>query len=203
MGFLQRQQEIADVEEYSINLQNKIDELKVENNISHELFESLKKEQNLSEEELRKLELEFLSCNKELEHNQLEERRNKQTVEQISQDTESILKEINTSEEKVNSATIAISNLEKDQIQLEEKTQESEKLIQIQQSRTNAIAENLLALRISLTEISEQEKNTEESEQRLQKEFTDISERIEQLETNHKEGINKIQNSQKSILRFY
>ena len=199
LGFLQRQQEISDVEEYSINLQNKIDKLESEIDISSELCESLKKEHHLSEEELRKLELESLSCNKELEHHQLEERRNRQTVKQISQDSENIDKEINTSEQKVNSATIAISNLEKDRDQLEEKTQENQDLIQIQQGRADSIAEKLLGLRISLTEISEQEKNTEELEKRLQQEFTDITNRIEQLESNHLEGRNKIKNSQKRI----
>ena len=63
-------------------------------------YESLKAEQESNEEESRKLEFSLLSGNKELEHHQLEERRMQQSLSQLSQDSEGILEEINTSKVK-------------------------------------------------------------------------------------------------------
>ena len=85
-----------------------------------------------------------MSCKKELEHHQLEERRTIQTVSQISQDSANIFKEIDNSKQKGNSATAAISNLEKERNKLEEEIHEIEKLIKIQNNRADTISEKLI-----------------------------------------------------------
>jgi len=97
LGFLQRQQQIIDVETYVDDLQKKIKKFESELLTLRERHESLKEEQETREEESRKLEFAMLSGNKELEHQQLEERRMQQTVSQLSQDSEGILEEMDSS----------------------------------------------------------------------------------------------------------
>ena len=109
IGFLERQQQIDDVEKYSTDLQKKIKKLKNEIENLREGFESVKKERELGEEEFRNLEFESLMCNKELEHHQLEKDRTKQSVSQISKDSENLLKEMDSSKQKGKSAILAIS----------------------------------------------------------------------------------------------
>lgn len=123
----------------------------------------MKEEQETREEESRKLEFAMLSGNKELEHQQLEERRMQQTVSQLSQDSEGILEEMDSSRLKENTAAGTIISLGKERTELEEKTNQLQERIQLQQSRNDAIAEELLAHRVSLTETTEQQKNTEET----------------------------------------
>ena len=202
LGFLQRQQQIVDVEEYAEDLNNKIKKLEKELESIQQEYESLKQEQESSEEESRKLEFELLSCNKELEHHQLEERRTQQTVSQIAQDSENIRKEMDSSQQKEETATVTIFTLEKERAELEEKTKEVQEHIQDQQSRTDATAEELLSHRVSFTEITEQQKNTEETTERLRREYTEISLRLDQLETAKSEGNLRLERSQKRIIEI-
>ena len=123
LGFLQRQQEISDVEKYAFELSEKIKKLELELDNLKKEYESLKEEQESSEEESRKLEFSLLSSNKELEHHQLEERRMQQSVSQLSQDSESILEEINSSKVKESTAVERISSLENERSELEIKTE--------------------------------------------------------------------------------
>ena len=199
LGFLQRQQQITDVEAYSDELQQKIKKIESELKILRKGHESLKEEQESCEEELRKLEFSLLSGNKELEHHQLEERRMQQTVSQLSHDSESILKEMDSSRLKEKTAAKTITSLEIERTELEEKTKQLHERIQVQQSRIDAIAEELLAHRVSLTEATEQQKNTEEAESRLLRECEETSLRLEQLETAHHEGNLKFEHSQNRI----
>jgi len=199
IGFLQRQQQIIDVDKLAEKLQKEIQRVESETEIIREEFEELKKRQDSSEEEFRKLEFEFLSCKKELEHHQLEEHRTIQTVSQIAHDSANIFNEIDTSKQKGHSAKVAISNLEKERNKLEEEIHEIEKLIIIQNNRTDTISEKLLDLRITLTEISEQEKNLEETQQRLNRDFEESSERIRRIESTFSDGIKKIEKSNERI----
>ena len=199
LGFLQRQQQIIDVETYVDDLQKKIKKFESELLTLRERHESLKEEQETREEESRKLEFAMLSGNKELEHQQLEERRMQQTVSQLSQDSEGILEEMDSSRLKENTAAETIISLEKERAELEEKTNQLQERIQLQQSRNDAIAEELLAHRVSLTETTEQQKNTEETESRLNKEYEDTSLRLEQLKTAINEGELRLEQSRKRI----
>jgi len=199
LGFLQRQQQIIDVETYVDDLQKKIKKFESELLTLRERHESLKEEQETREEESRKLEFALLSGNKELEHQQLEERRMQQTVSQLSQDSEGILEEMDSSRLKENTAAETIISLEKERAELEEKTNQLQDRIQLQQSRNDAIAEELLAHRVSLTETTEQKKNTEETESRLNKEYEDTSLRLEQLKTAINEGELRLEQSRKRI----
>ena len=164
-----------------------------------EKHESLKEEQESREEESRKLEFALLSDNKELEHHQLEERRMEQTVSQLSQDTDSILEEMDLSRLKEKTAAETIISLEKERTELEEKTNQLQERIQLLQSRNDAIAEELLAHRVSLTETTEQQKNTEETESRLNREHEETSLRLEQLKTALNEGDLRLEQSRKRI----
>ena len=199
LGFLQRQQQIIDVETYVDDLQKKIKKFESELLTLRERHESLKEEQETREEESRKLEFAMLSGNKELEHQQLEERRMQQTVSQLSQDSEGILEEMDSSRLKENTAAGTIISLGKERAELEEKTNQLQESIQLQQSRNDAIAEELLAHRVSLTETTEQQKNTEETESRLNKEYEDTSLRLEQLKTSINEGELRLEQSRKRI----
>ena len=152
-----------------------------------------------SEEETRKLEFELLSCNKELEHHQLEERRTQQTVSQISQDSASIESEMETSRQKENTATSSIKTLEVERTELEEKTKEAQELILEQQSRADVCSEDLLTHRVSLTEITEQQKNTEETVDRLRRESSEIELRLEQLEKSRNDAGIRLDKSRKRI----
>jgi chromosome segregation protein len=145
------------------------------------------------------LEFSLLSGNNELEHQQLEERRMQQTVSQLSQDSEGILEEMDSSRLKENTAAETIISLGKKRAELEEKSNQLQERIQLQQSRNDAIAEELLAHRVSLTETTEQQKNTEETESRLNKEYEETSLRLEQLKTALNEGELRLEQSRKRI----
>ena len=199
LGFLQRQQQIADVEVYAEDLSKKIVKFESELETLRKEYESLKQEHETSEEESRKLEFELLSCNKELEHHQLEERRTQQTVSQISQDSENIRTERDSSRLKEKNAVETILTLEKELTELEEKTKELQEQIQVQKGRTDTIAEELLSHRVSLTEITEQQKNTDETDVRLRREFSESSMRLEQLEAARSDGKLRIDKSKKRI----
>ena len=199
LGFLQRQQQIIDVGTYVDDLQKKIKKFESELLTLREKHESLKEEQESREEESRKLEFALLSDNKELEHHQLEERRMEQTVSQLSQDTDSILEEMDLSRLKEKTAAETIISLEKERTELEEKTNQLQERIQLLQSRNDAIAEELLAHRVSLTETTEQQKNTEETESRLNREHEETSLRLEQLKTALNEGDLRLEQSRKRI----
>jgi len=199
LGFLQRQQQIIDVGTYVDDLQKKIKKFESELLSLREKHESLKEEQESREEESRKLEFALLSDNKELEHHQLEERRMEQTVSQLSQDTDSILEEMDLSRLKEKTAAETIISLEKERTELEEKTNQLQERIQLLQSRNDAIAEELLAHRVSLTETTEQQKNTEETESRLNREHEETSLRLEQLKTALNEGDLRLEQSRKRI----
>ncbi|MDP7614095.1 MAG: chromosome segregation protein SMC [SAR324 cluster bacterium] len=199
LGFLQRQQQIVDVEKYAEDLNKKLKKLESEQQTLREKYETIKQEQESSEEETRKLEFELLSCNKELEHHQLEERRTQQTVSQIAQDSATILNEMETSRQKENTASTSIKTLEKERTELEEKTTEVQERILEQQSRADACAEELLTHRVSLTEITEQQKNTEETADRLRCESAETALRLEQLETSRNDAGLRLEQSRKRI----
>ncbi len=199
LGFLQRQQQIVDVEKYAEDLNKKLKKLESEQQTLREKYETMKQEQESSEEETRKLEFELLSCNKELEHHQLEERRTQQTVSQIAQDSATILNEMESSRQKENTASTSIKTLEKERTELEEKTTEVQERILEQQSRADACAEELLAHRVSLTEITEQQKNTEETADRLRCEIAETALRLEQLETSRNDAGLRLEQSRKRI----
>ena len=199
LGFLQRQQQIVDVEKYAEELNKKLKKLETEQQTLREKYETLKQEQESSEEETRKLEFELLSCNKELEHHQLEERRTQQTVSQIAQDSANIQNEMETSRQKETTATTAIKTLEKERTELEEKTTEVQERILEQQSRTDASSEDLLTHRVSLTEITEQQKNAEETADRLRRESAETTLRLEQLETSRNDADLRLEKSRKRI----
>jgi len=200
LGFLQRQQEISDVEKYALELSEKIKKLELELDNLKKEYESLKAEQESSEEESRKLEFSLLSGNKELEHHQLEERRMQQSVSQLSQDSESILEEINTSKVKESTAVERISSLENERSEMEIKTGDLQERIQGLQTQLDLTAEKLLAHRVSFTEATEKQKNLMETKARLQRECEETSQRQEQLDSAIAEGNLKIENSQKRIL---
>ena len=199
LGFLQRQQQIVDVEKYAEDLNKKLKKLESEQQTLREKYETMKQEQESSEEETRKFEFELLSCNKELEHHQLEERRTQQTVSQIAQDSATILNEMETSRQKENTASTSIKTLEKERTELEEKTTEVQERILEQQSRADACAEELLTHRVSLTEITEQQKNTEETADRLRCESAETALRLEQLETSRNDAGLRLEQSRKRI----
>ncbi len=199
LGFLQRQQQIVDVEKYAEDLNKKLNKLESEQQTLREKYETMKQDQESSEEETRKLEFELLSCNKELEHHQLEERRTQQTVSQIAQDSATILNEMESSRQKENTASTSIKTLEKERTELEEKTTEVQERILEQQSRADACAEELLTHRVSLTEITEQQKNTEETADRLRCEIAETALRLEQLETSRNDAGLRIEQSRKRI----
>jgi chromosome segregation protein len=199
LGFLQRQQQIVEVEKYADDLNKTLTNLEIEQEILIKKYQTLKQELESSEEETRKLEFELLSCNKELEHHQLEERRTQQTVSQISQDSASILNEMETSRQKENTASASIKNLEIERSEQEENTIEVQKRILEQQSRTDACAEELLTHRVALTEITEQQKNTEETADRLRRESAETGLRLEQLEKSRSEAGLKLEQSRKRI----
>tara|TARA_B100001996_G_scaffold190731_1_gene145873 strand:- start:155 stop:3733 length:3579 start_codon:yes stop_codon:yes gene_type:complete len=199
LGFLQRQQQIVDVEKYAEDLNKKLKKLESEQQTLREKYETMKQEQESSEEETRKLEFELLSCNKELEHHQLEERRTQQTVSQIAQDSATILNEMESSRQKENTASTSIKTLEKERTELEEKTTEVQERILEQQSRADACAEELLTHRVSLTEITEQQKNTEETADRLRCEIAETALRLEQLETSRNDAGLRLEQSRKRI----
>lgn len=200
LGFLQRQQEISDIEKYAVELSEKINQLELELDNLQKEYESLKAEQESCEEESRKLEFSLLSGNKELEHHQLEERRMQQSVSQLSQDSESILEEINTSRVKESTAVERISSLKNERSELEIKTGDLQERIQELKTQLDSTAEKLLAHRVSLTEATEQQKNLMETKARLQRECEETSQRLEQLDTAIAEGNLRIENSQKRIL---
>lgn len=199
LGFLQRQQEISDVEKYAFELNEKIKILQLELDSHQKKYESLKEEQETIEEESRKLEFSLLSGNKELEHHQLEELRMQQSVSQLSQDSESILEEINTSKIKESTAEERISSLENDRSELERNTGNIQEKIQGLQSKLDSTAEKLLAHRVSFTEATEQQKNLIETKERLQRECEETSKRLEQLKSAITESNMKIEYSQKHI----
>ena len=199
LGFLQRQQQIVDVEKYAEDLNKKLKKLESEQQTLREKYETMKQDQESSEEETRKLEFELLSCNKELEHHQLEERRTQQTVSQIAQDSATILNEMESSRQKENTASTSIKTLEKERTELEEKTTEVQERILEQQSRADACAEELLTHRVSLTEITEQQKNTEETADRLRCEIAETALRLEQLETSRNDAGLRLEQSRKRI----
>ena len=199
LGFLQRQQQIVDVEKYAEDLNKKLKKLESEQQTLREKYETMKQEQESSEEETRKFEFELLSCNKELEHHQLEERRTQQTVSQIAQDSATILNEMESSRQKENTASTSIKTLEKERTELEEKTTEVQERILEQQSRADACAEELLTHRVSLTEITEQQKNTEETADRLRCEIAETALRLEQLETSRNDAGLRLEQSRKRI----
>ncbi|MDP6745189.1 MAG: chromosome segregation protein SMC [SAR324 cluster bacterium] len=199
LGFMQRQQQIVDVEKYAEDLNKKLKKLESEQQTLREKYETMKQEQESSEEETRKLEFELLSCNKELEHHQLEERRTQQTVSQIAQDSATILNEMESSRQKENTASTSIKTLEKERTELEEKTTEVQERILEQQSRADACAEELLTHRVSLTEITEQQKNTEETADRLRCESAETALRLEQLETSRNDAGLRLEQSRKRI----
>ena len=200
LGFLQRQQEISDVEKYTIELSEKIKKLESELDRLNKEYESLKEEHESSEETSRKLEFSLLSGNKELEHHKLEERRIEQSVSQLSQDSESILEEINTSKVKESSASEKISSLEKERSEIDLKSGDLQEKIQGLQTQLDSTAEKLLSHRVSLTESTEKQKNLKETEERLQRECEEISHRKNQIDTAITEGNLKINNSRKRIL---
>ena len=72
-------------------------------------------------------------------------------------------------------------------------------MIKIQNNRTNTISEKLLALRISLTEISEQEKNLEETELRLNRDFEETPDKIKGIKDTFSQGIQKIEKGNERI----
>ena len=199
LGFLQRQQQIIDLEKYFDDLHKKIKKFESKILTLQEKHESLKEEQDSREEESRKLEFALLSGNKELEHHQLEERRMEQTVSQLSQDSESILEEVNSSRLKEKSSVETISSLEKERVKLEEKTRQLQERIKVQKNRNEAISDELLVQRVSLTETTEQQKSTEEIESRLNREFEETSLRLEQFKTLIHEGELKLEQSNKRI----
>ena len=199
LGFLQRQQQIKDVEAYANDLQQKTKKIEGELETLRKGHETFKEEQESCEEELRKLEFSLLSSNKELEHHQQEERRMQQTVSQLSHDSESILEEMDSSKQKENTAVNTISSLEIERTELEEKTKQLQELIKLQQSRTDTIAEELLAHRVSLTEATEQQKNTEETLSRLRRECEETSLRLEQLEKAYQDENLKLDHSRNRI----
>jgi chromosome segregation protein len=199
LGFLERQQQIVDGESYAEELNKKIKKLESELEILQKGYEALKEEQESCEEESRNLDFSLLSCNKELEHHLLEERRMQQTVSQITQDSASMLAEMDSSMQKEKIAAETIISLEKERTELEGKTKELQERIQLQQSRSDACAEELLSHRVSLTEVTEQQKNTEDTANRLRREYTEISLRLEQLETARSDGSLRIEQSQKRI----
>ena len=200
LGFLQRQQEISDTEKYTFELSEKIKKLELELDSLQKKYSSLKEEQEFNEEEYRKLEFSLLSGNKELEHHQLEERRMQQSVSQISQDSNNILKEINNSSFKESTAESQISSLGNERSELETKTEDLQEQINGLQSKLDSTAEKLLTLRVSLTEATEQQKNLMETNGRLQRDSSETSQRIAQLESAIAESNLKIKNSQKNIL---
>ena len=202
LGFLQRQQQIIDIEKYVADLQQKINKFETELLTLRERHESLKEEQESCEEESKKLEFALLSGNKELEHHQLEERRMEQTVSQLSQDSESIHKEMNSSRLKEKTSAETIISLEKERVKLEEKTKQLQERIQLQKSRNDAITEELLAHRVSLSETTEQQKSTEETESRLNREFEETSLRLKQFKTALHEGELKLDQSRKRITKI-
>jgi chromosome segregation protein len=109
---------------------------------------------------------------------------------------------MDSSQQKEETATATIFTLEKERAELEEKTKEVQEHIQDQQSRTDATAEELLSHRVSFTEITEQQKNTEETTERLRREYTEISLRLDQLETAKSEGNLRLERSQKRIIEI-
>jgi len=199
LGFLQRQQQIVDVEKYAEDLNKKLTKLESEQETLRIKYKTLKQQQETCEEETRKLEFELLSCNKELEHHQLEERRTQQTVSQIAQDSATILSEMETSRQKENTATTSIKTLEVERSELEEKTKEVQESILEQQSRADACAEELLTHRVSLTEITEQQKSTDETAERLRRESAETGLRLKQLETSRSEAGLRLEQSRKRI----
>ena len=199
LGFLQRQQQIVDVEKYAQDLNKKLINFESEQETLRTKYKTFKQEQENCEEETRKLEFELLSCNKELEHHQLEERRTQQTVSQIAQDSATILSEMETSRQKENTATTSIKTLEGERSELEEKTKEVQELILEQQSRAEACAEELLTHRVSLTEITEQQKSTDETAERLRRESAETVLRLKQLETSRSEAGLRLEQSRKRI----
>tara|TARA_B100000700_G_scaffold318594_1_gene412055 strand:- start:309 stop:3887 length:3579 start_codon:yes stop_codon:yes gene_type:complete len=199
LGFLQRQQQITEVEEFAENLQKKIQGIENKTDTLGKEFEELKNQKESEEEELRKLEFEYLSCKKEVEHYQFEERRTTQTVSQISRDSTSIFNEMDSSKKKVLSTISAISRMSNELKKLEQEKNEIENLIKVQNNQTGAISEKLLSLRINLTEISEQEKNLEETEKRLKLDFKETSEKINFIEKNFSNGIKKVEESNDRI----
>ena len=93
-----------------------------------------------------------------------------QSASQLSQDSESILEEINTSRVKESTAVERISSLKNERSELEIKTGDLQERIQELQTQLDSTAEKLLAHRVSLTEATEQQKNLMETKARLQRE---------------------------------
>ncbi|MBC8258517.1 MAG: chromosome segregation protein SMC [SAR324 cluster bacterium] len=199
LGFLQRQQQIRDVENYAEGLQKQISILDSEVITVRKDYDSIKEEQETSDEKFRNIEYALLSLKKELEHHQLEERRMQQTVSQLSLDSANILEEMDTSKLKEKTASEKITSLEKERSELENNTKTVQESIQEQQSRTELIAEELLSSRVSLTEATEQQKNMEATADRLRNEFEETTSRLEQLENSYRDGDLKLEISRNRI----
>ena len=95
--------------------------------------------------------------------------------------------------------TSSIKTLEVERTELEEKTKEAQELILVQQSRADVCSEDLLTHRVSLTEITEQQKNTEETVDRLRRESSEIELRLEQLEKSRNDAGIRLDKSRKRI----
>ena len=101
---------------------------------------------------------------------------------------------------KESTAEARISSLENERSELETKTGLLQEQIHGLQSKLDSTAEKLLTHRVSLTEATEQQKNLMETNDRLQRECEETSQRIMQLDSAIVESNLKIEKSQKQIL---
>ncbi len=199
LGYLQRQQDILQLQEQAEAIQERCEEMEMELERKQQELENLRTEHQACFRKHRETELEWLSCSKELEHHQHEHKRISQLLQQNAADIEKIHGEIDLHQQRRQSVNQSLESLEQQREELDSQVEMQDERIQLKRQTVDSVGEDLLSQRVALTETMEQQKNIQENESRMHRELLEYQRRIESLRLSLQTEASKREKSEQRI----
>ncbi len=198
-GFLQRKAQIEELLQKAVILQSDVEDLQAQLTGQKQRRQELLEQTEHAKATQHTYELELSRFHKELEHDELEQRRAAQLVKQLNEDIQQLQSEIQKARLKLHEMEEKHVELEEERMDLEGKMAHHQESIQVQRRLVEEVSSELLATRVALTEVTEQLKNKQETLERLRQESTEGRKRLTMLESAQNDSEQKIQRTQQAI----
>ncbi len=183
LGVLKRQQEVRELEDATQQLEAAVE-------AQRQTLDTLQEqqEQRLAQREeilgqLRTLELDGLAFRKELEHTELELRRAEQARQTVQQDLENLAQEAQALRQRQDATEAKLQELEAGRQLRETEVEQQQQHIDQQAQKMEALGENLTEKRVRLSELQEQLRGLNATQQRVEREQDTTRLRLEHLQT--------------------
>ena len=199
LGVLKRQQEVRELEEATLHLEEALDGQRQILDTLRDQQEALSAQREEVLGQFRTLELDGLAYRKELEHTEIELRRAEHARREVLQDLERLGQEVENLKQRRAEVEVKLEELEAARQSREAQVEVHQQQIEAQSQRMEALSENLTEKRVRRSELQEQLRGLNATQQRVEREQETTRQRLAQLEANQTLEAQRLKTSRQRI----